>query len=229
MSGDYSQSKIYIIRSNKTDNVYVGSTIQPLKERFYNHKSDYNSFIKGSLQRPVSSFEIMKYEDAFIELLEEYSCENKEQLYKKEGEWIQKTQNCINKRIAGQTKKEYREKPENIEKRKEYLKLFRQENKEKISKYFAEHNKKPEIKERRKQYLKIYRAKPENKQKEKEHSYEVIECPCGSSVTRGALFNHKKTQKHISFIQNLSTSPQEKKPENFHIQNPNVPIDIVVK
>ena len=38
---DYSKGQIYTIR-NRDDNtlIYVGSTVQPLHKRFYQHKSD---------------------------------------------------------------------------------------------------------------------------------------------------------------------------------------------
>jgi hypothetical protein len=49
----------------------------------------------------------MQYSDAYIELIEEYSCENSAQLHKKEGEHIRLNGDmCVNKRIAGRTSKE---------------------------------------------------------------------------------------------------------------------------
>ena len=60
---------IYIIRSKQTDKVYIGSTVQSLKIRFSFHK----------LQKDCSSVEILKYDDATIEVLECYECENLQQ------------------------------------------------------------------------------------------------------------------------------------------------------
>ena len=34
---DYSQGKIYILRSKNTDDVYIGSTKESLEERFHFH------------------------------------------------------------------------------------------------------------------------------------------------------------------------------------------------
>jgi len=110
---------IYIIRSKQTDKVYVGSTELTLNKRFNKHKT-----------QNCTSREILKYSDATIELLELIDCENREQLERREGEYIRQY-NCVNKKIAGRTDKEYRE--ENKEKKKEYNKEYREENKQAIA------------------------------------------------------------------------------------------------
>jgi hypothetical protein len=55
----------------------------------------------------VSSAEIIKHGDAYIELIEEFPCDNKDQLNRREGQVIRITDKCINKRIAGRTKAEH--------------------------------------------------------------------------------------------------------------------------
>jgi hypothetical protein len=52
---------------------------------------------------------LLKYGDAYIELLEAYPCDNKMMLDKKEGGCIRAEPNCVNKVVAGRTQKEYRE------------------------------------------------------------------------------------------------------------------------
>jgi hypothetical protein len=47
-----------------------------------------------------SSKEIVKYDDAIIELLEDFPCETREQLIFKECEWMKRTGNCINQVVA---------------------------------------------------------------------------------------------------------------------------------
>ena len=84
---DYTKGKIYTIRCRTDDTlIYVGSTIQPLSVRFGGHK-------KAS--RRINCQNILLYktinhnwDDWYIELYEENSCENKEQLGKREGEVI---------------------------------------------------------------------------------------------------------------------------------------------
>jgi hypothetical protein len=93
----YHGGKIYALRSPSTDKIYIGSTIQPLFKRKHEHKNKKNN-------------DISKLDDFYIELLEDFKCENIEQLNKREGELIRlHNDKCCNKKIAGRTKKEYRE------------------------------------------------------------------------------------------------------------------------
>ena len=77
-----------------TDKFYIGSTCSPLYKRLYEHCSTY----KKDRNKYTSSFEILKYDDYYIELLENFKCENREQLNRREGELIRlhKT-NLVNK------------------------------------------------------------------------------------------------------------------------------------
>lgn len=96
---DYSKGKIYVIRSPNTEKIYIGSTINELHIRFKQHKERRNK---------CSSKLIIDYGNAYIELLEKYSCKDKIELNKKEGELIrQNKNNCVNYKIAGRTEKEY--------------------------------------------------------------------------------------------------------------------------
>jgi hypothetical protein len=109
----YHGGKIYALRSPSTDKIYIGSTTQLLYKRKAEHKNRQKN-------------EISKLDDFYIELLENFKCENKEELNKREGELIRENDKCINKNIAGRNKVEYM---------KEYYKL----NKETINKKNAEY------------------------------------------------------------------------------------------
>jgi hypothetical protein len=91
---NYKEGKIYLLRSFQTDDVYIGSTCQSLAKRKGQHKGDYKRHSETS--RYVSSFKLCQYEDMYIELLEEYPCESKEQLHRKEGMFIRDLE-CVNK------------------------------------------------------------------------------------------------------------------------------------
>ena len=93
---DYSKGKIYKLVSNHSDDVYYGSTINPLYKRLGAHKSAYMRYNNDGKGSYVSSFEIVKYDDVKIILVKEYSCENKHQLERKERKYIEKYQ-CVNK------------------------------------------------------------------------------------------------------------------------------------
>ena len=134
---DYKNSKIYTIRSPQTDKYYIGATTQPLSKRFWTHKNMLN----------CSSREIIGLGDAYIELLEEFSCDTKEQLSKREGE-LQRDHKAsiVNVRLEGRTRQEYsttdifkkcvnkyQSKPEIKEIMKENAKQYAINNREKIN------------------------------------------------------------------------------------------------
>lgn len=98
----YNNSKIYAIRSLKGKEIYIGSTYEPLSKRFSRHKSDYIRYINSKYSY-CSSFDLFfKYdiEDCYIELIENVNCSCKEELRKKEGEYIRKM-DCLNRYIPG--------------------------------------------------------------------------------------------------------------------------------
>ena len=164
---DYKNGKIYCIRSHQTDDIYIGSTTSPLYKRFYNHKSGYNSWKKGE-RNYTSSYSIMGYNDAYIELIEEYPCENRNQLNMKEGEYIRKMK-CVNVSQAGRTEEEIRQqgnergkryRENNIEKVKERRKDYYDKNKDKEKERYRLYYEKNKEKERER--AKQYRLKKKN-------------------------------------------------------------------
>jgi len=153
---NYQNGKIYKLWSPEGDEVYIGSTTQLLCKRKVEHKS----------QNCRSKILFEKYEEVIIELIEYFPCNNREELNKKEGEHIRMT-DCINKKIAGRTQKEYIE--ENSEKHKEQMKKYREENPDKIkeiNKKYRGQNK-DKINEQRKKY----REENKDKIKEKNKKY----------------------------------------------------------
>lgn len=103
---NYQNSKIYKIWSPSKNICYYGSTIQTISQRLGEHKCRYKKYKNGLTKNYVSSFLVLECEDYKIELVEEYPCNNKEQLLKKEGEYIRNNK-CINKHITSRTKQEY--------------------------------------------------------------------------------------------------------------------------
>lgn len=96
---DYSKGKIYQIISPNHSVPYIGSTTQPLSKRMSVHTSPKN----GSR---CKSCIIIEAGGAYIELIEEFPCENKEQLNRREGEVI-RARECVNRRVEGRTRNEY--------------------------------------------------------------------------------------------------------------------------
>jgi len=105
---DYTNGKIYIIRFFRNEKlVYIGSTTQSLSARLKSHQ--YN---KGcSLYKFVQEFRKGNFKCCYIELLELCVCNNRNELFRKEGEFIRKYKDdtnytVINENIAGRTAKE---------------------------------------------------------------------------------------------------------------------------
>ena len=129
---DYSKGKIYCIRSFQTDKIYIGSTTQTLAQRLGLHRKDYKRYLKGKANY-TSSFELLKYDDYYIELIKLYPRSCKAELVAEEGHYIREW-DCVNKKISGRTYKEYYKQYyiDNKDKILEYQKQYRIDNKQKI-------------------------------------------------------------------------------------------------
>jgi hypothetical protein len=133
---DYKNGKIYSIRSYQTNLVYYGSTLQTLSKRLSCHRSDCKQYKQGK-RNYVSSFDILEFDDNYIELVEKYPCTDRSELEKREGEIIRANNDAINKRMPGVNKSEYSRKwRQNNE---VSLKQKRDNNKEEKSKYDKKH------------------------------------------------------------------------------------------
>ena len=86
---NYSEGKIYAIKSQSTSYIYIGATTRALECRFYEHVRS----------RDCSSKKITLLGDAYIELIENFPCLSKHELYNRETEIIISTPNCINKQL----------------------------------------------------------------------------------------------------------------------------------
>ena len=180
----YMNGKIYSIRSYQTDKIYIGSTVQPLHKRLFKHRNGYKH--RTTNKKNMSSFEIIKFDDNYIELIEDYPCDNKNQLHRREGELIrQNISNAVNRLIAGRTHEEYYAEPENkirkavnarknydlnIDAKKEYGRDYYESNKKEIQKHRSEDK-----------YI----------------------CACGSSLRTDSTPRHVLTTKHQKYLMSI--------------------------
>lgn len=127
----YQCGKIYSIRSNATDDVYIGSTCLSLAKRLYAHRKSKKYYENGKTNY-ITSFKILEHPDHYIELIEAYPCNNKMELERREGEIMRTYANRVNRCIAGQPRevydKEYRDT------HKEQIKEYREAHKERRGK-----------------------------------------------------------------------------------------------
>jgi group I intron endonuclease len=103
---NYAEGKVYKIYNTINDDIYVGSTTLKLCERMTHHRRCLNTSSKKhrSLYKSMSENGVYNF---FIELIEKCPCNGKEELLKKEGEYIRSLKPSLNRCIAGRTSKEY--------------------------------------------------------------------------------------------------------------------------
>ena len=214
---DYKNGKIYQIVSEQTDKVYIGSTTQKLCKRMSDHRATMRLSQCG-----ITSKEILQFSDARILLIEEYPCDNKEQLLKREGEVMKTFENRVNKKIAGnmigKTQKEYDKQfhIDNIERMHAEGKAYRDRNREAIREKKKEYDKanremlavsrkeyrqtnKEAISERKKEY----RAKNQEDITAKRKIPVTCEI-CKKTVLTHSMPSHEKSQKHLANIAKLT-------------------------
>ena len=200
---NYQNGKIYTIKSYQTEKKYIVSTTQQLCVRLGKHRIDFKDN-KGTAKN------ILQYDDYYIELIENYACNNKEELEQRERFYIQENiNNCVNVRLPTRKQKEYKEL--NKESIKQYQKQYRELNKDKIKQNAIQYQqenkeilrqKKAEYNEANREiknqkgieYYEVNREKILNFNKEKHI------CICGIEYTQGHKSRHEKTKKHQSFV-----------------------------
>ena len=166
----YQRGKIYTVRCRYDDNlIYVGSTIDKLAKRMAGHR----------IHEDCSLYQLVNgdWGNWYIELYEEYPCDNKEQLIKREGE-VMREFATVNRRIAGRTIQEYYE--DNRDYILEYKKKYYEDNRD-------------EFRDKNKKYYNDNHDKILEKIKEK------CKCDvCGVEITKKYLKKHQMTAKCIN-------------------------------
>jgi len=144
---DYSLAKIYQIICNTTGKRYIGSTVQKkLCTRLATHVSKKNT---------TTSREIIEGGNYDMVLIENFPCDSKDELHKRERHFIETLDNCVNKYIPNRTKKEYRH--DNRKKIKDYYVENKIEILKKHKNYYD--NNREQILKQQKAYDKEYRLK----------------------------------------------------------------------
>jgi hypothetical protein len=167
---NYQNGKIYTIRSHLTDEIYIGSTASCLSKNLNNHISECKRWKAGSAAYK-SSYKIIEFGDAYIELLENYACADKNELNRRQGELIRTTDNCVNRYITGRTMKQYYQdhKQDLNEKHKQYYKDTKKVTREKN---------------------RLWSVANSDKLNQK------FDCHCGGKYTHTNKRTHAKTKKH---------------------------------
>ena len=132
---DYKNGKIYCIRNHINDKIYVGSTCQSLSKRMAYHRDDCMKSNRNTLI--YNMMRDLGRDNFYIELIEEYPCENSNQLTRREGELMRELKASLNQVIAGRTRGEYKiDNHDKIKKTKAISdKKYAEKNKERIKEY----------------------------------------------------------------------------------------------
>lgn len=189
---NYNKGCIYMIKHNQdfnNENVYIGSCCN-FTRRKCGHKSDCNN--PNSRRYNFKLYQTIKdnggWDEWIMLKLHDFPCNEKYELNLEERRVIDLYKSKLNIKVPTRTNKEYRD--ENKEKLKDINKKYYDGNKDKIKKYYDEN--KDKIKEINKKY------RDENKEK----INEKITCECGSIVRKHDIARHRKSLKHISFLDN---------------------------
>jgi hypothetical protein len=182
---DYQRGKIYKLWSPSNNLIYYGSNIETLSSRLSKHIYSYKNYNEDNTKKYYSSYLVLDCEDYKIELVEEYACNNKSQLCKKEGEYI-KNNECVNKCVAGRTKQEYRidnidrlkecrkqNNIKNVVKIKEQTKQYRINNANKLKEYEQLRSQTEERKEQHNKAVKKYYLANIDKIRERQKQYRL--------------------------------------------------------
>jgi hypothetical protein len=202
----YQCGKIYKICSNQTEQIYIGSTTNTIEKRFNEHNHCFANYQRNK-QKYMTSYDIIKYGDAYIELIENFPTDNKFDLRIRERFYIENN-NCINQVIPIRTEIEKR-KSKKIEKQKWYSKnkhrqieVLRQKDKQEHkcvcgSKY--RHSTKLRH-TKTKRHLKYLQTPQE--QLCIETKKQNFDCPCGGRYYLHNKQNHIKTTIHLNYLKN---------------------------
>jgi hypothetical protein len=175
--------KLWSKKDNKL--VYFGSTTRQVSKRIADHHYDYKKWRNGKYNF-VSSFLIFETGDWDYMCMEHIDYEEPYELKNRERYYIE-TFDCVNKYIPNRSHKEYN---------KEYYDNNKELFKKKAKKYYD--NNKEHHAEITKEYYEV------NKQKIAEKKAEKVKCDCGCVVNRSSLSKHKKTQKHLKWLETQS-------------------------
>ena len=176
---DYSKAIIYrlVCKDPTITDEYIGSTVCKYRRKSH-HKTCCNNENREQYNLPV--YQCIRanggFENWSMIMIEEYRCNNKNELHMRERHWIEERRPTLNMVIRPVVTEE-----ECKEQRKQYRKKHKEE-----------------IREQRKQY------REENKEKIKEKKSKTFLCECGSEYTDSHKSRHMKTQKHLKYLEELN-------------------------
>ena len=163
-----------------------------LCQRMARHRCEAKT--RPSKQKVTTKMNELGVDNFYIELIENFPCENVELLRKREGELIREL-GTLNSRIERRTSKEWREDNKEIRKEK------REKNRDEILKYKKEYREKNRETINKKRMEFYEKNKDIEYQRCKEWKSTKVECQCGGKYTLAHKAEHEKSKKHQQHIQ----------------------------
>ena len=184
---DYIQGKIYKIVSDECDAVYYGSTVKTLMERWQKHKYNFKSWKKigGSMCASFKLFDEHGIDNFRIELVEDYPCDNDEQLRMKEDEYIRENE-CVNENRAFTTNEE------KLEQSRQYHHSNKAHANENRKQRYHNHSKE-ELELKKEYYCNHKEAILEQRRLK-------VVCECGREVRKSDIARHRKSAFHQAYL-----------------------------
>ena len=174
----YLNGKIYKIVAFETEDVYIGSTVTSLKQRYSVHKSVFKAWVNTKNKYCSSAHMFLRHglDNCKIELIENCICYNKKELEGREAHFIEEYANtCVNSNKPGRSQAQW------ILDNKDKIAQYRVDNKDRLDHYHAQY-------------------RNDNKAKILVHSKVKQNCECGGNYTNVNKCQHIKTKKHQKYI-----------------------------
>ena len=195
MENKYNKSFIYQITCNDPNitETYVGSTTD-FHKRKIKHKTNCLNNSEKNTHYNLKVYNFIRenggWDNFNIKIIEEFSCENKNELLTRERYFIELLKSNLNTKIPTRTQEEFR--LENKEYLNEKQKQYDLNNRDKITEYKKQYR--IDNNEKIKNYHTQYYIKNKNKILEK-----IICDICNSEVRKTHLARHKKSLKCMKF------------------------------
>ena len=175
----YEKGVIYKIQKRgdfESENIYVGSTCNFIKRRYFHKKATCEN--ENGPRYNIKLYKYIRDNGGWDEwemiAVETYPCKSKRELEIRERYYIETLKANLNIVVPTRTNKEYK-------------KYYTAKYKDRILEY-------------NKNYAMEYRIK--NKDKVDEYKRKRVMCECGCEVSYDGFARHKKTNKHITMMQN---------------------------
>jgi len=123
-------------------------------KRYKTHVSTYKRYLNNKSNKYLTSYEILKFDNHFIDVLEFLTTDDKKELQRIEGNYIKQFSDiCVNRNVAGRNKKQY--KIDNIEKINKYQKSYQTSYQKEYRLTHSNYQKNYKLKKHRIKILKI--------------------------------------------------------------------------